>query len=279
MIDAKIVLDSINPVGCRLTTMEVTCNRYILAELNTHRAFSRNSASSRARSVNKTIDEVFNNTAFPPIFNSERKGMSGGSEIRDPMLAKQVWQEAADSAVLQARKLVELGVHKSIVNRILEPYMWHTVILTSSNWSNFFEQRLALLEDDTPASDPAMYLLAQKMYKALDESKPKELKAEELHTPFITQRELEVFGKDAKHYSTRVALSVARCAGVSYLNQNTVREQSKDLELFRKLLNAKPPHWSPFEHVAKAKNDSCNYHNLNGWKSYRFYMEVGTPVW
>lgn len=275
MIDAQIVLDSVNPVGNRLTTMQVTCHRYVLAELNTHRDFSRNSASSRARSVKKTIAEVETNPARPPFFNSERKGMSGGEPIDDLITAKEVWQQSVDDAVKHAKKLADLGVHKSIINRILEPYMWHTVIITSTNWNNFFEQRLAMLEENIPAADPAMYILAEKMLKAYDASDPKQLNKGQLHTPFITQEELKMFGKNPLSNSTRIALSVARCAGVSYLNHNVVRDHSKDLALFRRLINANPPHWSPMEHIAKAQANSTRYFNLVGWMSYRFLLQEG----
>ena len=43
---AKILADSLNPCGVRLTTFEITFPRIVLAEFNTHRVFSRNSASS-----------------------------------------------------------------------------------------------------------------------------------------------------------------------------------------------------------------------------------------
>ena len=44
-VNAKVVADSVSEAGDRLTTMVVTLPRSALAELNTHRAFSRNSAS------------------------------------------------------------------------------------------------------------------------------------------------------------------------------------------------------------------------------------------
>ena len=33
------------------------------------------------------------------------------------------------------------NVHKQWVNRLLEPYMWHTVIVTATEWENFFALR------------------------------------------------------------------------------------------------------------------------------------------
>jgi hypothetical protein len=45
---AKILADSFSQAGDRLTTFEITFPRIVLAEFNTHRVISRNSASSRA---------------------------------------------------------------------------------------------------------------------------------------------------------------------------------------------------------------------------------------
>ena len=45
---ANVVADSVSEDGYRLTTMVVNMPRIILAEFNTPRVFSRNSASTRA---------------------------------------------------------------------------------------------------------------------------------------------------------------------------------------------------------------------------------------
>ena len=58
LISAKVIADSVCPKGVRMTTMEIEYPRFILAELNTHRMLSKNSASSRAIPV-KSMHELF----------------------------------------------------------------------------------------------------------------------------------------------------------------------------------------------------------------------------
>ena len=54
LISAEIIADTYCEfTDERVTTMEVTMHRFVLAEFNTHRVFSRNSASSRAIPVRK----------------------------------------------------------------------------------------------------------------------------------------------------------------------------------------------------------------------------------
>ena len=55
MIKAEIIADSKNETGNRITTMVVTFPRFIPAELNTHRMFSRNSASSKLYHLKKWL--------------------------------------------------------------------------------------------------------------------------------------------------------------------------------------------------------------------------------
>src|ERR1019366_3675940 len=111
---AKIVLDSISPAGYRLTTFEVVFWRPVLAEVNTHRAFSRNSASSRAIPVKKTLDRIRNDLAYPVIWASEQPGMQGGEEIEQVAMARDIWKQASHQMIKAAEMLVGLGVHKSI---------------------------------------------------------------------------------------------------------------------------------------------------------------------
>ena len=68
-IEAKIVADSIYKQGQRLTTFTVVFPRFILAELNTHRMLSRNSASSRARPFQAMLNDV-RKDPFVPIRGS-----------------------------------------------------------------------------------------------------------------------------------------------------------------------------------------------------------------
>src|SRR5918993_513598 len=139
-ISARVIADSASSYGDRITTLECTFPRFLLPEFNTHRAFSRNSASSRARSVKRTIQEVRDDPFVPVHWPSERPGMAGGAELSplDRSGAERLWWVAAHTACEDAESLVRDGLHKSLVNRVLEPYMWHTVVVTATDWDGFF---------------------------------------------------------------------------------------------------------------------------------------------
>ncbi|MFN7465277.1 MAG: hypothetical protein ACK53T_07825 [Planctomycetota bacterium] len=144
MILAKVVADSKNEFGDRITTMIVTFPRIILAEFNTHRMFSRNSASSRAIPFEKMVKSIKENPFVPIAWMKDHRGMQGTEfftnedEIRE---LKSQYLFARDYAVQQAETLNGKGLTKQIVNRGLEAYMWHTVIVTATEWENFFALR------------------------------------------------------------------------------------------------------------------------------------------
>src|SRR5689334_12194909 len=128
---AKVILDSMAPCGKRLTTIEARYPRFIHSEILTHRDRARNSASSRAIPWPKMMAAIMEQPAIPIRWGSEQKGMQTGGEIDDPEVAERIWLRARDNAVQSARDLAELGVHKSIVNRLTEPFMWITVVMTA----------------------------------------------------------------------------------------------------------------------------------------------------
>lgn len=291
-----VIADSVSRYGDRITTLECTFPRFLLPEFNTHRAFSRNSASSRARSVIKTIEEVSEAPFVPWHWPSERPGMAGGESVDEAarINSECAWLTSRNKALECAQELVDEGVHKSIVNRLLEPFMWHTAVVTATDWDGFFAQRLALLEDGTPAAEPHFYDLARAMRTALDESKPRELTNDQWHLPYVDYEQLtrrdNVRGDGGIRLSEAIRASVARCAGVSYLNQDADRPLERDLALYGKLRDANPPHWSPFEHVARPaaptgewalgertteKLASPRRYNLTGWESLRWLVESG----
>ena len=144
MIQAKIVADSINIQGNRLTTMEIVFPRYILAELNTHRMLSKNSASSRAIPFSKMVKEIEESPFIPYAWQLNHKGMQGTeylTEIEDIKSAEGEWLKARDLAIQQARYLNGIGVTKQLVNRLLEPFMYHKVLVSATEFENFFNLR------------------------------------------------------------------------------------------------------------------------------------------
>jgi hypothetical protein len=236
---AKIVADSISPDGVRLTTMEVKTHRFVLSEFNTHRVFSRNSASSRAIPAGKQIARILDDPAIPLSFPMEQKGMQGGLELDEESreMAEVIWRKGAKIAASFAQVMADLRVHKSVTNRMLEPYMWHTIVVTSTAWENFFEQRCS------PLAQPEIRLTAEQMREAMRESTPQEKPEGTWHLPYIQEDE-KYLGPDM------IRVSAARCARVSYLTQDGVRDIDADLLLYERLVTAKPAHWSPLEHVA-----------------------------
>lgn len=260
---AHIIADSIKPSGERITTMEVRMHRFVLSEFNTHRAFSRNSASSRAIPVRKTIDQVFSNPAYPLVWTSEQPGMVGGHELhpRDIENAASIWADAASYAVFNAQRLQHLGVHKSIINRLLEPFMMHTVVVTATDWNNFFAQRCH------PDAQPEIAAAADAMSIAMANSTPVERDLMTWHLPYIQPDEIDL------PIDIKKRLSVARCARVSYMTHNGQRSHEKDIELYDRLLRQDPPHASPFEHVAKCAYER-RYANFNGWMSLRYIKGI-----
>lgn len=240
---ARVIADSHSRSGIRLTTIEARCHRFVLAELNTHRAFSRNSASSRAIPFAKQLERVLTDPAIPVSFPAEQSGMQGGEELEDwkRAQAQLTWLDARDMAVRNAQELADIGVHKSVVNRLLEPFMWHTVIISSVEWENFFWQRCS------PLAQPEMQAVAYAIRDALHASEPELLHVNEWHMPYITDEDLREC--DRRNMDPR-QVSVARCARVSYLTQDGVRDLAKDVELYNRLITADPPHASPLEHVA-----------------------------
>lgn len=258
VINAKVIADSVSPAGDRLTTMEVTYHRFVHSELMTHRVFSRNAASSRAISFKKMLQRVKDDPAVPISFPAEKPGMQGGAELTDldRMYAEAAWLAARDDAVHWATELHERGVHKSVCNRLLEPFAWMTVIVSSTEWENYFEQRVSHL------AMPELHAAAEYMLNVLHSSTPARLYMDDYHTPYVDSQEVP-------DLEIRKKVSVARCCRVSYLNQDGVRDIDKDLALYARLENPGdgPPHMSPFEHVARPGSNGLG--NFKGFIQLR----------
>ena len=269
---AKIIADSVSEAGVRLTTMEVTMHRFVLAEFNTHRMFSRNSASSRAIPYHKIRNRVVDDPAFPVKWASEQKGMQGGDELTEEFLnlSKSTWLVARDKAIDGADLLNEFGLHKSLVNRLIEPFTWHTVIVTATEWDNFFHQRCH------PDAQPEMKAAADAMQLAYYSVDPRQYRPYchgTWHVPYTDEQTVNDikarFDMDnhLTHLEYLKKISVARCARVSYLTQDGVRDIQADLELFDRLKGS--GHWSPFEHVATPIQATQWSGNFRGWRQFR----------
>jgi len=288
--DAKVLADSRSPAGCRLTTLEATFPRFVLAEFNTHRVFSRNSASSRAIPIAKQLRRVLEDPYVPVEFGSNQPGMQAGAPLKGEKLeaAESEWLAARDDAVRRVLALVTdpgevaagedltavldrveeatrsrtrppewLNVHKQVANRLLEPFMWHTVIVTATEWDNFWNLRCHA------DAQPEIRLVAESMRAAVEESEPAELGLDEWHLPLIRPEDREQVGS----IEDLVKVSAGRCARVSYLTHDGRRDLQADVDLHDRLLES--GHMSPLEHPAQplANGEWCG--NFRGWRSYR----------
>ncbi len=259
---ARVLLDSVSPAGVRLTTMEARYPRFIHSEVMTHRMFSRNAGSSRALPVRKMIEAVRSDPAMPISWGRNRAGMQALEALEDDAreLAQVEWRLALDDALRHAEQLAETNLHKQLVNRILEPFAWITVIITATEWANFFTQRTH--ED----AQPELKHIATLMLAEYRASAPRELALGEWHTPLILADEEAALPLDE-----RLKISVARSARVSYLTHDGSRDHAKDLELYERLVGGGANgHWSPFEHVATPLATGGEWSgNFRGWQQYR----------
>lgn len=270
-IAARVVLDSVNvDTGDRLTTFEVTMPRIILAEFNTHRVLSRNSASSRAIPVEKIIAAVQQNPFMPTYWGRNQAGMQAQAELspEEQDGARYEWLAARDAAVASVKKLLDIGLHKQISNRILEPWMYTTVIVSATEWDNFFKLRC------DPAAQPEMRTVAEAMRNVMQASNPQELRPGDWHIPMAGQADDVIMS-----HETKLKVATARLARVSYLTHDGVRDIEKDVELHDRL--ATSGHWSPFEHCAMANKllGTVPLSNFRGFKQYRKFFpgEDGRP--
>lgn len=256
MISAKIITDSLNTQGQRLTTFVLVFPRIVLAEFNTHRMISRNSASSRAIPFETMVKKVHYEPFVPIAWQKEHPGMQGTAyftESTDIKLRKEAWMLARESAIKQAIVLHDLGVTKQLCNRLLEPFLYHTVICTGTDWENFFALRAH------EAAEIHIQDLAYKMLKAYNKSIPNLLQPGEWHIPFGDQIEASrIPGFNDTHYvgwldEQKRKIATARCARISYNTFEGKDDYEADIKLHDRL--ASSGHWSPFEHCAKVMSE------------------------
>jgi thymidylate synthase ThyX len=258
---AKIVLDSVSPAGSRLVTLQLVFPRIILAEFNTHRMLSRNAASSRAIPVKKMLEQVRNEPFVPSCWGKNQPGMQAEAELDGLQreLTQERWLDARNDALNHVEALMNIGLHKQLANRLLEPWMWSHVVVTATEWGNFLNLRLH------PAAQPEMRELAEHIRDAIRGSAPQSLSYGAWHLPYVTPGELSY--AEERYPKTARKLSVARCARVSYQNHDgTAPDVAKDVELHDRLAQA--GHWSPFEHQATPMDEGFEK-NFHGWRQYR----------
>lgn len=269
-ITATVIADSVSTFGRRITTLQLKYPRFIHAEFLTHRVFSRSSASSRAIPVAKMIEQVQHDPALPVHWGLNQPGMQAHKEHTDPAAARFAWFCAAQAAASQAQQLNDLGLHKQIVNRVLEPFQWMHTVVTATAWENFFELRC---HSD---AQPEFQTLACAIRDALTNSTPVNRVAgvqqmNSWHLPYISEEE-----RENTRYALLPKISAARCARVSYLKHDgSAPSIEDDLTLFERLVGSRPMHASPCEHQASAASSLTCSRNFLGWLQYRALYEEG----
>lgn len=229
---------------------------------------SRNSASSRAIPVSKQLDRYRGDPAWPISWPAERPGMSGGDELEGDELAlardlfarvHDLTAAAVDEYLADTERTGRPRLHKSVLNRLLEPLQWHTMLFTLALPAhNFFAQRA------DPGAQPELRVCAEMMRELVGISEPAVLGTGQWHLPYLRP------GEDLGDADPRL-VSAARCARTSFLGQSVERPAQADVDLcLSKLIPSN--HWSPFEHVATPQA-----HNVR-WGSVRDPLDPGRSV-
>lgn len=257
-IAAEPVLASIHPLtGARITTMRVTMPTFLLAQFNKHRAFSSNTSSSRAIPTERYLELA---TFRPSEFPSAQKGMKGGPPLTGIKGGEAAadWFEARAAAIDIAGTLAARGVHKEIANRLVAPFAWSEVLVTSTTWRNFFGQRCA------EGAQGEHQAVARAMHGALLKSR-ETAKERDWHLPFITEEEQRESGG---FHLNLAFVSAGRCRRISY---GRIVEDTLENDYKRGTECLALGHMSPLEHQAEARN-ATDYRTSNlggGWKQFR----------
>lgn len=256
----EILADSRNPhTGDRLTTFLLRrFPRCLLAELNTHRMLSRNAESSRAIPVLRRIEKV-KGDPYIPSFTANQRGMVGAEiDDRDRLRAENTWLRALRFNIAAAQSLAEQGIHKDMANRLLEPFVHVPVIVSGTEWDNFFTLRTS------PQTNPDFRAIAIAMQELMADSTPKLLPLGDWHISFGDRF------PDETDLITRLRCSAARCARLSYCTHDGEFSIEADLALFDRLTTQ--GHLSPLEHQAYAA--PVGSANFRGFESHRKLWEA-----
>lgn len=262
MYDVKIIKHSISEAGKEIITFECTYPRYIHAEVLTHRRLSRNSSSSRAIPIEKMIQDVKQNPVGFVFWGKNKKGMSAKEQLSGIrlFLAKGVWNCMAKISCFAATILSKIGLHKQNVNRLLEPYSRIKVVITETDWNNFFHLR------DHKDAQPEIRELALRMKAASKNSTPQLLQKGEWHLPYVDSKD----EKDLK-------LSTSLCAQVSFRTLDD--DCGKTERIWNTLVVNEPVHASPTEHQATPLEDPNEPSgNFFGWLQHRSLIKNNVKI-
>lgn len=311
---AEVIKHSVGPNGIPVITLRLKVNRFILGELLRHRVLSPNVASSRAIPYAKQREQVMNNPVVPTRFLCAHKGMQGNDylNVEETLESEDIWMMAGQEAVQHADLLDRVGVTKQLTNRLLEPFMTSTVVVTSTEWDSVMilrhphhiEDGKVIWEDKVNLDFPAeihIQELAILIRSSIEHSTPEKLEEGGWHLPFVskTEEEIALVGRIAGsdlHPDTLVqqemlycSLSAARVAMTSY-DINEGKSLESELALAGRLIENK--HGSTLEQQVRALPYPCEEdkwpvgithstrdgtlysNNTRGWIQHRALLEV-----
>lgn len=255
------------------------------------------------------VGMILRDPVIPIKWGVEQKGMQTGDEIPSHMagLANYLWLKACDSAAKYADMIANIGethsdlmngklqldgyepygfedpsirVHKSLPNRITEPWMWITTLMSATSWKNFFRLRVH------PDAEIHFQKIASMIKEAMDASIPNRLGYGDWHLPYIRPDDYEILQHEILADSSNSELdamerevlieklkkiSAGRCARLSYLTHEGRRDVQADIDLCDRLINRTDDviHASPLEHVAQCFTANHRSGPYKGWKQFR----------
>ena len=235
-----ILADSRNPIGQRVTTVQIRLPLVVWPEFLTHRTFTRNARSNRAVPSRVLIREVLRNPFVPEFWGRNQAGMQAGAELTGwrRCLARKAWLWARYPAIAAAWIMARAGLHKQDANRVLNPWQWIDAVVTGdeSAWQAFFALRCH------PLADPKIQKIAEMMREKIEGSEPIKLRWGDWHLPYYV----------GELGYVSVWASAGACARVSYRCFDGRHSYAENEDLGRRLAREKPAHASPLEHVLQA---------------------------
>lgn len=268
---ARVVADSVFD-DHRITSIEVTLHHFAVPgfDLRTCRSMAYNMASSAAIPVHDAIEQVDDAPALPLFWIADRVGSFGAPPLPTTKAesARSVWLAARDDALTAADTLNHIGVHRSLVNRLLEPFLPQTLLITATDWPDFYHRRQNLAD---PLMEAEVVEAATAMYRAHNNSSPEKLALGEWHLPYLEPWETQTLPVMQANQ-----VSVARCARAAHLTEARPLDAQEDLAIFHRLITATPPSLSLLEHVATPSTPGeSSTGAFTGWHQFRYLHEQG----
>ncbi len=282
-ISAAVVCDSVNANGVRMTTLELEYPRFILAELNTHRMLSKNSASSRAIPAQRMREFIKQQPATPTSWGRNQSGMSASTELDSETaeICQRLWQTALHTQCAYHSQLEYHQLHKQVANRLLEPWQMVKSVVSGTEWAN-----LLYLRDHADAQ-PEFAELAKCIRSCINTSSPQLLLPGEWHLPYVDVvpgdniRLQYCSNGEVIPLETARMISASCCAQVSYRRTDT--SIAKAQQIFYKLIESDPPHCSPVEHQATPMQNphgrGSYATNNTHWESGVTHMDAQCQLW